>query len=460
MASSQALQALLELLQILRPGLTAPGFANLVVVFSGWVLTPGTHAITQALVMTGVSGVIHHERFHRFFSRGTWDPDELGRLLFVRLLAQLSAIIHVVIDDTLAEKKGLHVFGLGTHLNAVRSTKRHKVFTFGHVWVVLAVLVKVPFSDRTWALPILFRLYRTKKECKKHKAPYFKKTELARQMLAVFCSWTGKRKVTVAADSAYCNRTVLRDQPTHLVFFGALRPDAVLTWPLRPCKNCERAKHERCAQHRKIGRPRTRGKAAPSPERFAARSEYAWESCTLWLYGQRRAVTYKTMVAQWYRGAGAQTLRIVVVRCHSGSVPYRVYFSTDASLSAEQVLLGYSERWGIEVCFRELKQVLGFADSSARKEAAVLRTAPFVGLTYTVLVLWFLEGASSLGMETMPVRPWYRHKRGLCFNDVLRSAQVVLAQHAVLDLGRDHDNLRRLRPKRRRHPGAASKRAA
>jgi len=50
------------------------------------------------------------------------------------------------------------VFGIGSHLDAVRSTKRQKIFSFGHRWVVLAVLVSVPFSPRSWALPVLFRL--------------------------------------------------------------------------------------------------------------------------------------------------------------------------------------------------------------------------------------------------------------------------------------------------------------
>jgi hypothetical protein len=458
--AARSVPKLLGLLQVFRPALTAPGFANMVVIFAGWVLTPGTHAVTEALVLTQVSGLIHHERFHRFFSRGSWEPDELGRLLFVRLLAQLSDGIHIVIDDTLAAKKGPHVFGIGCHLDAVRSSKKHKVFTFGHVWVVLAVLVRVPFSERTWALPILFRLYRNRKECKKNKDPHFKKTELAREMLAVFCSWTGDRKVTVAADSAYCNQTVLKGQPSRLIFFGAMRPDAVLTQVPATCKNCKRSQKKLCGQHRKGGRPSKRGRRLPSPEQIACNPRYAWETCQLWMYGEKRKVTYKTLVAQWYVGAGEQALRVVIVQCATGKIPYRVYFSTDATLGAQQVLLGYSQRWGIEVCFRELKQAMGFADSSARKKAAVERTAPFVGLAYTVLVLWFMEGASKLGQETMPVRPWYAHKRGLCFNDVLRSAQVVLDQADVLDPGRDYGNLRNIRPKPPPRSAAPKRRAA
>jgi len=67
-----------------RLGLTRPGFDNMVVLLSGWILTQGAHAVTEALVMTGVAIRRHHEAFHRFFSRGTWSPDLLGRMLFRR----------------------------------------------------------------------------------------------------------------------------------------------------------------------------------------------------------------------------------------------------------------------------------------------------------------------------------------------------------------------------------------
>ena len=69
---------------VFAPALTRPGFANFVVIATGWVLTRGAHAVTEALVQTGVAGRRHHEAFHRFFSRGTWDPDRLGRRVWWR----------------------------------------------------------------------------------------------------------------------------------------------------------------------------------------------------------------------------------------------------------------------------------------------------------------------------------------------------------------------------------------
>lgn len=417
-------RSFLSVLEGLRLGLTRPSFSNMVVVACGWILTQGQHAVTEALVVTGVAGRRHHEAFHRFFSRGTWEPDVLGRWMFRRLEPFLGdGAVQLVIDDTLAPKKGPHVFGIGSHLDAVRSTRRHLVFCFGHCWVVLAVLVRVPFSRRTWALPVLFRLYRNLKDCTKHGAAYAKKTESARQMIDVFVSWVGTRRVEVAADSAYCNDTVTRGLPASVVLFGAMRPDAVLTQ--LPATKAPGV----------AGRPSKRGRPVPKPQRIANDGRRPWKTCTAMLYGRVTTVEYKTISAQWYRACGTGLLRIVIVATKDGNVPFRVFFCTDASLDVVRILETYAGRWGIEVFFREAKQLLGFAHSSARKEAAVLRVAPFVGLLYTALVVWFLEGASRSPLAAPPLRPWYTQKQGLAFADILRAARRAMAGIDILDPG-------------------------
>lgn len=445
------LRTLIDLLEVFRPALTKPGWANLVVVFAGWVQTSGTHAITEALVATSVAGRRHHEAFHRFFSRGTWSPDEMGRLIFgclVQMLAQGSPV-RIAVDDTLAPKKGAHVFGIGSHLDAVRSTKRFRVFCFGHCWVVLAVLLPVPFSSRVWALPVLFRLYRNKKECAKKGHRYRKKTELAREMLDVFVSWVGTRHVELAADSAYCNDTVMRALPPSVILLGSMRPDAVLT-------TVPDAK--RCPQKR--GRPRKRGDLLPKPQGIGRDGRRPWKTCEATLYGKRRRVHYKECCGQWYRACGIRLLRIVIVQVSSGALDFRVFFSTDPSMTVAQILEGYAGRWSIEVTFKNLKQLLGFADSQARKKQAVERTAPFVGLTYTVLVIWFAQRAHSTQLAAPPLRPWYRHKRGFSFADVLRTAQRALAPLDVLDPRRTLANLHQLRPPRSAPSPAPLRKAA
>jgi hypothetical protein len=179
------------------------------------------------------------------------------------------------------------------------------------------------------------------------------------------------------------------------------------------------------------------------PELIAKDGRRPWLSCEARLYGVRRIVRYKTVDAQWYRACGVGLLRIVVVKVEDGAIGTRVFFTTDATIDIPRILETYAGRWAIEVCFRDLKQLLGFGDSSARKRAAVERTAPFVGLVYTTLVLWFAEGAHRTRIAAPPLRPWYRHKQGLCFADVLRAAQRALTPLDVLDPRRSLGNLRK-----------------
>jgi hypothetical protein len=424
----------LETSKLIAPVFTKPGLCNAMVVLAGWILTRGRHAVTEALVATGVAARRHHEAFHRFFSRGTWSPDELGFVLLGKILercASPGAIVELVLDDTLCRKKGPAIFGLGSHLDAVRSTKAFRMLSFGHVWVVVSVVVRVPFSNRPWALPILFRLYRTKQDCNRrgHKdGKFYKKTELGRQMLDLLAQRLPSLRFRVSADDAYSNSTLLDGLSARVVFIGSMRSDAVLT--ALPTE----------AERKKAGRQRLRGQRVPKPEQLV-KARQPWTKLEVFIYGRCRTLRVKTLEAQWYRGAGERLLRIVIVRVDRGAVPLRVFFSTDPTMAVRLIIETYAGRWSTETCFRDLKQLLGFDQSQARCKAAVERVAPFVGHIRTLLILWFLEDAVGTPLAALPIRPWYRHKSNLCFADVLRAAQRSLADVDVLDLLHDLDDL-------------------
>jgi DDE superfamily endonuclease len=446
----QGLASMLGVMEVVEPAFTQPGFRNAWVVFAGWVLTVGVHAVTQALVVTDVARRLHHERFHRFFSRGTWNTDTVGRLLFERIVTQLcpQGRIVLALDDTLVAKKGPEVFGIGSHLDPVRSSKRFRVFCFGHVWVVVAIVVQVPFSPRKWALPVLLRLYRNKSECERAGHRYRKKTELGRDMVNLVAQWSRQRGVDVVADSAYCNDTLTRGLAEHVSVLGSIRPDAVLT--AAPT----------AAERKATGRRLKRGKLLPKPEAIYHDKSYPWHNCKLQLYGRTTVVSFKTLHAQWYRGAGERVGRIVIVHVNQGAIAMRVFFCTDGERSATDVLTTYAGRWSLEVCFRDIKQQMGFADSSARKQYAVERVAPFVAYMYTLLVLWFADAVWTTQLAAFPIRPWYAHKRHACFADVLRAAQRILMRVDVLDPARGYDNLRSVARSVRQRAAASSSRAA
>ena len=441
--------ALLSVWELFRPYLSRPGYERMLVVAVGWILTTAPkRAITEALVVTGIAGKRHHEAYHRFFSRGSWEPDFLGHQLLSHL-HRLGFRLRVVLDDTVTPKKGPEVYGICTHVDPVRSTKAFRVFTFGHCWVTLCLVINVPFSQRPWALPMLFRLYRTKKDCAVKGAPYQKKTQLGRELVTRLAAWFPHDRIELLADNAYCNSTLLHGLPDNVVLFGAMRPDAVLTAPVQP--------RPRCA---KGGRPAKRGAPLPKPEQLAEDPSAPWQKCQTNLYQKSLVVEYKTLRAQWYRGAGPRVLRVVITRCWTGKIPWRVYFCTDPRLSVQALLQTYSQRWSIEVAFRELKQLFGFGDSCARTENAVLRTAPFVGLLYSTLVVWFLGDVRDSLLAVPPIRPWYAHKRNLCFNDILRAARRALATSDVLVPSCDFDNLQQSPARSRAAPDTAERIAA
>jgi len=372
--------------------------------------------VTEALVATDVAQRCHWAAYHSFFSRGTWDPDRLGFWLLQRIRDGLSTgALHLVIDDTLCSKKGAEVFGIGTHIDAVHSTKKHKVFCFGHCWVVLALMVRVPFSTRTWALPLLFRLYRSKADAG---ADYAKKTELARQMIEVVLAWTelDRCEIHLALDQGYANGTVLRTLSARVVVVAAMRPNAALTEQPDPKQAPRRKKGDRL----------------PSPTQVAQDTTLPWQHVSAHLYGKAEIVTFKTFVAQWYRVTGPRLVRIVVVRCAEGTTSYRVFFSTDPTWSVTTLLEAYAARWSIEVFFRDAKQLFGLADSPAWSKLAVQRVAPLVGLLLSALVVWFVD-VFNTPVAALPIRPWYTQKKDMCFADVLRAARRTLEGVDVLE---------------------------
>ena len=209
-----------------------------------------------------------------------------------------------------------------------------------------------------------------------------------------------------------------------------------------------------------MGRPRVRGAKLASPASRAAEKRAPWKKLEVRVYGKTVTIRVLVIDALWYIVAGSRPMRLVVVRDFPGHERDDVFVSTDPSMSAADVIETFALRWSLEVFFREAKQLLGFADSSARKETAVRRVAPFVGLLYTALVVWFLEGASESTLATPPVRPWYPHKRGLCFADILRAARRAMIGVDLLDLERNINNLHKLptpshSPRRTQHRKAA-----
>src|SRR5438128_7000352 len=217
----------------------------------GWGQCQGRRTLTEVALASGAVGERHISVFHRFFSRTCWKLDALGRVVFRLALKWLPADQPLVVlgDDTLARTGGKSIALASMHHDPLLSSARKPFSSFGHVWVVLALWVPLPFgSGRGFALPVLFRLYvGAKRGGERHRTGQAQtrvgprlqaartahaqhrqatKLELLREMLALVAHWAGERSVYLVVDSAYAGRTVLEDRPPNVQVISRLRVDA------------------------------------------------------------------------------------------------------------------------------------------------------------------------------------------------------------------------------------------
>src|SRR5215213_6795184 len=220
---------LAALLDLFRPCFRQEVFGAFRLMTCAWVVCLGRRTISRVWETTGRSAAEDHSKAFRLFSSAAWNWDEVGRILLVKLLAAFvpGTRVWLVTDDTLCHKRGARVAFGGIFLDAVLSSKGHKVFRFGTNWVTLGLVVQLPFrTDRFFCLNVLWRLYAKKDQA--DPAAHRTKSQLAREMLEEVASWLPGRLVVVG-DSAYLGKHLLKDLPEGVAALGPIHWKAQLT---------------------------------------------------------------------------------------------------------------------------------------------------------------------------------------------------------------------------------------
>ncbi len=145
---------------------TAPSFATFLPLATGWCLAHRHRYVTELIQAAGAVHRGHHSRYHRFFSNAAWSIDDLYETLARRAVATFypEGMVATGIDDTLARKRGLTIFGTRMHHDPLLSSRARPHVSWGHDWVILSLLIPAPAWSPTtvWALPVGIRLYRNR----------------------------------------------------------------------------------------------------------------------------------------------------------------------------------------------------------------------------------------------------------------------------------------------------------
>jgi len=417
----QLTQSFVSLLQEFRCVFTNPSYVTFVALMTGWVLSYRHRYVTELIQSSDCTRKGHHSRYHRFFSAAAWSLDTLCWLL-ARLLVKIfvpTGTIAVAVDDTLCRKRGLTLYGTGMHHDPLISSRAMKLVSWGHDWVVLCLIIRLPFWSPTkvWALPIGFRLYRNRQgltkghKGKKAKNPKAKppghrtRPELAVELISLVSSWFPERQLLVTGDSAYGGKSVLRPLPSNVELISHVHPKGALYAPAP------------APQPGQKGRRRRKGQRLPTMAQWAADASRPWQELIFDQFGLHATLEVKTRQALYYKAGKDRLLTIVLVHDPLGKRPDQMFYCTCLDWDVRTILAHYACRWAIEVTFENSKQLLGLEDPANRTEKAVRRTAPMALVLYSLSILWFhMVGHAHVAF---PDRPWYQRKSEPSFADIL-----------------------------------------
>ena len=343
---------------------------RLILFFAAAIIVNGARTVSGVLRLLSLFEPLNPSTFHRLFSHRRWSSRRLARIIATFIVERFASdgVIRVVGDETVDGHRGKKVYGKARHRDAVRSSHSHTVYRYGHKWDVLAALIKLPYTGRPFALPILVASYRDRKtnqaEGRTHKTP----AELMCGLLAMLMHWFPKRTFVFAGDGAYGTHRMSRFAYCHrkqLTLVSKFVADANLFEPPPQSRG------------KTVGRPRVKGKSIPAPCEVVAKKTKGKKLRVRWYGGGWRNVEVVTGTGHWFKsGKGLVPIRWVFVRDLEGTHRDEYFFSTDVSMSAGEIIEHYGGRWNIETTFQEMREHIGLETTRGWHRQTILRMAP------------------------------------------------------------------------------------
>ena len=342
------------------------------------VIVPFTSSITSNLLRTlnilfGFS-IGNHQLFYTFMGSPKLPWERLWKTVWSLVQEPTTdGRVIVALDDMINPKTGTEIFACG-HFHDHASKMNQTSYAWSQCIVSIGLFK--PIKGRWACLPLSWRFYLMKKDIeaaegdKKHPNARFRgkpiqfasKMEQAAEMLMGVYNHYGVT-VLVVTDSWFGNdglwsRLEGAGEDFHLL--SRLRTNNNLyAMPVSDSKP-------------KRGRPRKYGKLMGTVSDCAVSFRELADDYQVNLYGKKRTVTaYSELVM---RKTLKRPVRVVWVFRRTR---YIALFTTDLSLSVEQIIEYYGARWKIESGFKEIKQEIGSARSQTRDAQAVTNHLSF-----------------------------------------------------------------------------------
>lgn len=349
----------------------------------GAILTPGKRTVSAILRTMGLEKESDYQNYHRVLNRAKWSGLELSQIL-LGLLVQAFLITGVPLlvgtDETLERRQGEKIKAKSVFRDAVRSSKKYTVHSYGLRWISMMMIVKVPWSSRQWALPFLTVLAPSEKTNQVNGKRHKTSIDWIMQMVCALRRWVPTGRIVLVTDGGLtavklglrCQRF---SQP--VTYVSRFRLDSVLYDPPG-----EQPKGKRGPKPKK-------GPRQPSLKQRLTDPQTAWQSVEIGWYGHKqKRLDIATGTNLWYTpGFDPLPIRWVLVRDPAGKFDPTALLCTDLEADPLQILAWFIARWGLEVTFQEARLHLGLETQRQWSDLAIARTTPILLGLFSLITL-------------------------------------------------------------------------
>jgi len=405
-------------LNVFQSLFTAPTWSKLQVLLVGTLLARGRRTVAAALRQMGHQDDPHFSGYHQVLNRARWSRLAASRRLLrlvVSTFGRLDGPVTVVMDETLERRWGRRIRLRGHYRDSLASSRERCVSSSGLRWLVMAVVVRLPWTVRPWALTVLSVPAPgpkvSEREGRRHKTV----AERAAQLVRILRRWLPAAELRLSGDGAYSVVDLgLTCRAADVRLVAPLDRQARLFAPPKPRRPGQ------------TGRPAVVGKRLTKLSDQLKDSTRVWQTIQVQWYDQRqRHLQVLTGTALWYRfGLTPLPVRWLLVRDPKQRSEPRAYFSTALDDTPQVMLNTAIARWPIEVTFEECRAHLGFETQRQWSDHAIGCSTPLLLGLYSLVVL-FAHALHPNGQIPIQTTTWYQ-KPQATFADVLATVRRAL----------------------------------
>lgn len=400
---------------------TAPSWQNFAILAYGWSMAQTRHTIANYLWL---SGAVSHKHFSRYYFLLSGPLKKVEKLMWSAVIVAAEKLIPtdqpllIKVDDMVKKKSGQKITAASRYRNSAGTARQEYRVLFGINFVYAILLVPVQLASTHWlAIPIGLKVYLKQHAASALGIDYHSRSTLARKMVDLASNLLPYRQIRVSGDGGYATKEFLRDLPNSVKVVSRFPISSKLyALPLPPPKG-------------RRGRKPKKGQLIGSPKSLI-NQPIDWIN-----HPTEKGTVVANFTGLWHTVLPGVVIRVVIVyrkayQPRQGFAKKRVleaFFTTDLTLSQDEILTEYQKRWAIEISIRDAFAYYGLGQDMCRNYQRIVGINTFRLLMAAARTLWVSQQISDTKQVNLKrFRPWYRQKQHLSQLDIAQAYREAL----------------------------------